>query len=151
MKRRVQEDPAIKGAGKGAIILHGETRFAGVYYCLKRLLNLKSVLQVCLHLFPCALSYVCVFVKEIVFSRAFAERNFTDAADMKAKVMNDGNWEKMKSLLTFLKPLKCYIRLVDHACNTTEHVAPAMMKVCMHGWMDGFVCVCMCVCMCVHV
>jgi hypothetical protein len=43
-----------------AIILHGKTRFAGVYYCLKRLHQLRG------------------FLRQIVVSQEFQDRNFED-------------------------------------------------------------------------
>ena len=92
------------------IILHGATRFAGVYYCLKRLLLLRSV------------------IREMLVSADFEERNI-DGADQAVAVANAADfWKGIGKLRKFLKPLKCLIKLHDHDCHTTHSMYPAMYK-----------------------
>ena len=91
-----------------AMILHGATRFAGVYFTLKRNFFLRTILR------------------EIAVSGGFEERRFKDADKLKDILMDSSFWTHTNKLRCFLKPLKCYIRLVDHDCNTTHHVYHGM-------------------------
>lgn len=94
-----------------AIILHGATRFAGVYYCMKRLLKIRTIL------------------KEIAASAGFEDRNFPDADDI-INILNDAAfWKDLELLRVFMKPLKCFIKLTDHDCHVTHHVYPGMWVV----------------------
>jgi hypothetical protein len=90
----------------GAIILHGATRFAGVYYLLSRLLLLKPILR------------------QVVVSQGFIDMRYTHADDIEAMCNNPQFWKLMDNLRLFMKPLKCFIKLCDHQCNTTEHLYP---------------------------
>ena len=58
-----------------AVIIHGATRFAGIYYTVKRLLFLKNIMR------------------EIEVSDGFEERNYKDADDIIA-VLNDASYWK---------------------------------------------------------
>jgi hypothetical protein len=94
-----------------AIILHGATRFAGSYYTMKRLAFLRTIMR------------------EISASAGFEERRFADAADI-STILNDVTfWADMEKLRLFMKPLKCFIKLLDHGCNVTHHVYPGMYQV----------------------
>ena len=101
-----------------SIILHGETRFAAVYYTLKRLGELRGILR------------------EIVVSDGFGERNFDDAATITAICNDGGFWTNIEKLRLYLKPLKCLIKLFDHDTHTTEHVFPGMLEV-LEKWQDN--------------
>ena len=94
-----------------AVILHGATRFAGFYYTVKRLVFLRTILR------------------EIAASEGFESRNFHDA-DTISDILNDTTfWSSCAKLRLFLKPLKCFIKLMDHDCNTTHHVYPGMYQI----------------------
>ena len=88
------------------IILHGETRFAGVYYVIKRLLLLRPILR------------------EMVASGPFEERNIDGAAEIITIINNTTFWRDLEKLRLFLKPLKCFIKLMDHDCHCTHHEYP---------------------------
>ena len=78
-----------------AIILHGATRFAGSYYTMKRLAFLRTIMR------------------EIAASAGFEERRFEDADDI-TTILNDVTfWADMEKLRLFMKPLKCFIKLLD--------------------------------------
>ena len=93
------------------IILHGATRFAGVYYVLKRLCFLRTILR------------------EIKASAGFEEINFPDAEEVTDILDDSVFWKQCEQLRLFLKPLKCLIKLLDHDCNVTHHVYPGMYLV----------------------
>ena len=88
------------------IILHGETRFAGFYYCIKRLLFLRTILR------------------EIFASQGFEDRNISGREEIGAIINSNIFWRDAQRLRVFLKPLKCFIKLVDHDCHCTHHVYP---------------------------
>ena len=88
------------------IILHGETRFAGVYYVIKRLLLLRPILR------------------EMVASGPFEERNIDGATEIITIINNTTFWRDLQKLRLFLKPLKCFIKLMDHDCHCTHHEYP---------------------------
>ena len=86
-----------------AIILYGATHFAGFYHVVKRLLFLRTILR------------------EISVCTGFEERNYTDS-DTIIAILNDNRvWTNSEKLRLFLKPLKCFIKLMDHDCHCTHH------------------------------
>jgi hypothetical protein len=89
-----------------AVILHGATRFAGVYYTLKRLHQLRGTFR------------------QIVVSDDFQSRTFENGAAIEAQCNDASFWSNIANLRLFLKPLKCFIKLMDHAAHTTEHLYP---------------------------
>ena len=94
-----------------AIILHGATRFAGFYYVVKRLLFLRTILR------------------EISVCTGFEERNYKDA-DVVITILNDNRfWADAEKLRMFLKPLKCFIKLMDHDCHCAHHEYPGMLTI----------------------
>ena len=98
--------------GRGyKIIIHGSTRFAGFYYCAKRLLMLRSVLR------------------EMLVSAEFEDRNIDGADGAVAIANNAGFWSDLAKYRKFMKPLKCLIKLHDHDCHTTHQMYPSMYKV----------------------
>ena len=107
-----------KAAGKPmAIILHSPTRFAGSYYTVKRLIELKTVLG------------------EIVINETFAEKKYTGGSDIKKIVLDDNFWVDLTKLRTFLRPLKNFIRAMDRDQHTTHLMYPGLMIVHEH-WME---------------
>ena len=63
---------------------------------------------------------------EIAVSQQFLARNYPEARNIRRMCSDEGLWKKLNSLRLFLKPLKCFIKLCDHQCNTTEHLYPGM-------------------------
>ena len=88
------------------VILHGATRFAGFYYTAKRLVFLRPILR------------------EIVHSGPFEERKFKDADKITALINNTTFWANLHKLRVFMKPLKCFIKLMDHDCHCAHHEYP---------------------------
>lgn len=85
------------------IILPPATRFAYMYYVMKRLILLKSILR------------------EIAVSAGFEQRNFRDQDEIHAILNSSNFWRDLEKLRLFLKPLKCFIKLMDHDCHCTHH------------------------------
>ena len=90
------------------IIVYSETRFAGVYYLIKRLLFLRTILR------------------EISMSAGFEQRRYAIADDIIGILTNNTLWTNFDKLRLFLKPLKCFIKLMDHDCHCTHHEYPGM-------------------------
>ena len=63
-------------------------------------------------------------LKEIVHSGPFEERNFSDAEKITALINNTTFWADLHKLRLFLKPLKCFIKLMDHDCHCAHHEYP---------------------------
>ena len=113
------------------IIIHGATRFAAVYYTMKRLGELKGV------------------IRQIVVSDGFSERYCDeDVTEITTITDNAAFWTNMAKLRQFMKPLKvrfsfllhfsflykyryhkALIKLHDHDTPTTEHMYPGMVTV----------------------
>ena len=43
---------------------------------------------------------------------------------MQAYVGDVALWKDLANLLAWLNPLKCFIRLMDYNCHTTQHMYP---------------------------
>ena len=86
-----------------SVLMYGPARFASMYFVMNRLLFLRTIL------------------KEIAVSQGFEERNFSDADTITGILDSVPFWRDMEKLCLFLKPLKCFIRLMDHDCHCTHH------------------------------
>lgn len=107
LKRRT----AVANGTSLPIIIHGETRFTGVYYTLRRLGELRGV------------------IREIVVLDGFAKFNFDNSDTITSICSDSGFWTNMDKLRLYLKPLKCLMKLFDRDTHTTEHVFPGMLEV----------------------
>ena len=94
-----------------AVIVSNATRFAGVYYVIKRMLELRGVMR------------------ELVNSEDFDDKNYSDSDIVQAYVGDAALWKDLANLLAWLKPVKCFIRLMDHDCHTTQHVFPGLKQI----------------------
>ena len=90
------------------VVLHGETRFAGIYYVIKRLIFLHPILR------------------EMCASGPFRDKRYREADEITAITVDAAFWAKAEKLRKFLKPLKCFIKLMDHDCHCSHHVWPGM-------------------------
>lgn len=74
-------------------------------------------------------NYVIVADKVTFFHTAtsngtFEERKFKDAEKITALINNTTFWADLHKLRLFLKPLKCFIKLMDHDCHCAHHEYP---------------------------
>ena len=76
------------------------------------------------------LGQLCGILKEICVSDGWSERYDSDEAREVARDVSSASfWSNLKKLRLHLKPLKCFIRLVDSDAHTAEHVYPGMVRV----------------------
>jgi hypothetical protein len=94
-----------------SIITACPTRFAGTYYVIKRLLELRGLMR------------------EMVNSDAFEDKNYPDGELIQGLIGDAALWKDLTVLLAWLKAIKCFIRLMDHDCHTTQHVYPGMATI----------------------
>ena len=91
-----------------SIILHAATRFAGSYYTMNRLLEVKSE------------------VREMVVSEGFESKKYDNQAAIQRLVQRSSFWSDLAIAVAFLRPLKNLIKLLDHSYHTTHLVVPGL-------------------------
>ena len=105
---KLKRDTAAAGQQK-SIILHGETRFAGSYYSMKRLLEVKGV------------------VRSMVFTDEFESKKYASQTDIQRLCQKRSFWDDLSALVAFMRPLKNFIKLMDHSYHTTHLVYPGLV------------------------
>ena len=100
---------AAKGKQR-SILLHAETRFAGSYYSMFRLIEVKSE------------------IKSMVVTDEFESKKYANQAEIQRLCQKKSFWDDVTSLVKFMRPLKNLIRLMDHSHHTTHLVYPALVQ-----------------------
>ena len=93
-----------------SIILHAATRFAGAYYTMKRVLEVKSA------------------IKSMVVTDAFEAKQYEKQNEIQRLCQRKGFWDDLTTIVQFLRPLKNLIRLMDHTHHTTHLLYPGLIE-----------------------
>ena len=103
LKRRTKAD-----GRQRSVVLHAATRFAGSYYTMNRLLDVRGP------------------VREMVVSTQFEDKKYDNQGDIQRLVQRVSFWTDLTSLVAFMRPLKKFIKLLDHSHHTTHLVVPGL-------------------------
>ena len=92
------------------VIMHCSTRFAGAYYTMRRLLELKKA------------------IREIVVDDEFEKKKYEGGKQAYDLAISTDLWKKMETLLGVLQPVKDFIRMMDSNRHMTEHFHHALLE-----------------------
>lgn len=105
LKRRTKEQGQQK-----SIILHAATRFAGSYYMMGRLLEVKGV------------------IRTMVVSDEFEAKKYDNQSEIQRLVQRKSFWDDLSTCVKFMRPLKNFIKLMDHSQHTTHLVYSGLLQ-----------------------